>query len=61
MSRNKTTGGMASAERSVLFLCPEEEDRLIEVIIEEMGKGNFSFLILVVGIIQLAVMIAKRR
>ena len=34
---------------------------MIEVIIAEMGKGNFSFLILVVGIIQLAVMIAKRR
>ena len=60
MSRNKTTGGMASAERSVLFYCPEG-GALIEVIIAEMGKGNFSFLILVVGIIQLAVMIAKRR
>ena len=34
---------------------------MIEVIIAEMGKGNFSFLILIVGIIQLAVMIAKRR
>ena len=50
---------MASAERSVLFLCPEEEDRLIEVIIAEMGKGNFSFLILVVGIAQLIAMLRK--
>ena len=34
---------------------------MVETIIAEMGKGNFSFLILIVGIIQLAVMIAKRR
>ena len=30
-----------------------------EVILSEMAKGNFSFLILVVGIIQLIVMISK--
>lgn len=30
-----------------------------DVIISEMGKGNFSFLILVVGILQLIVMINK--
>ena len=29
------------------------------VILSEMAKGNFSFLILVVGIIQLIVMISK--
>lgn len=28
----------------------------IEVVLTEMGKGNFSFLILVVGILQLIVM-----
>ena len=33
---------------------------MIEVIIEEMGKGNFSFLILVVGIAQLIAMLRKR-
>ena len=30
-------------------------------IISEMGKGNFSFAILAVGVAQLAVMIAKKR
>lgn len=29
---------------------------MIQTIIDEMGKGNFSFLILVVGIVQLVVM-----
>ena len=33
---------------------------MIRIIIEEMGRGNFSFLILVVGIFQLIVMIRKR-
>ena len=33
----------------------------IETIIAEMGRGNFSFLILVVGIIQVVIMIARRR
>ena len=33
---------------------------MIEVIIEEMGKGNFSFLVLVVGIAQLIAMLRKR-
>ena len=32
---------------------------MIQNIIEEMVKGNFSFLILVVGILQLIVMIRK--
>lgn len=30
------------------------------VIIEEMAKGNFSFLILVVGIIQVLLMLRKK-
>ena len=30
---------------------------MIETICSEMGKGNFSFLILVVGVLQLIVMI----
>lgn len=33
---------------------------MIRTIIEEMTKGNFSFLILVVGIVQVIVMIKKR-
>ena len=31
-----------------------------ETIITEMGKGNFSFLILVVGVAQLVVMLRKK-
>ena len=34
---------------------------MIETIVSEMGKGNFSFLILVVGILQLVVMIKNGR
>lgn len=34
---------------------------MIETILKEMTKGNFSFLILVVGIAQLIVMLLKRR
>lgn len=34
---------------------------MAETIIKEMTKGNFSFLILVVGIAQLVVMLLKRR
>ena len=34
--------------------------RLIETIITEMTKGNFSFLILVVGVLQLVVMWRKK-
>lgn len=30
---------------------------LIETIVNEMGRGNFSFLILVVGVVQTVVMI----
>lgn len=33
----------------------------IEVVLTEMGKGNFSFLILVVGILQLIVMIKRNK
>lgn len=33
---------------------------MFEVIVSEMCKGNFSFLILVVGILQLFVMISKK-
>ena len=35
--------------------------KLVHVIIEEMGKGNFSFLILIVGIIQVFVMLRNQR
>lgn len=34
---------------------------MIETIVSEMGKGNFSFLILVVGVLQLVVMIKNGR
>lgn len=34
---------------------------MIEVIIEEMGRGNFSFLILAVGIAQLIVMLRNSK
>ena len=34
---------------------------MLEVIIQEMAKGNFSFAILIVGILQLIAMIKKRR
>jgi len=45
----------------VLFSCPRgKEAPVIEVIIAEMGKGNFSFLILIVGIAQLIVMLKKK-
>ncbi len=33
---------------------------MIRTIIEEMGRGNFSFLILVIGILQLIVMLRKK-
>lgn len=33
---------------------------MIRVIVDEMARGNFSFLILVVGIIQIIVMVKKR-
>ena len=33
---------------------------MIQVILEEMGRGNFTFLILVIGIVQLIVMLRKR-
>jgi hypothetical protein len=33
---------------------------MIRTIIEEMGRGNFSFLILVIGILQLIVMLKKK-
>lgn len=34
---------------------------MIKVIIDEMSKGNFSFLILIIGILQLVVMCKKGR
>lgn len=34
---------------------------MIQTIIDEMGKGNFSFLILVVGVLQLVVMLRNSR
>ena len=34
---------------------------LIPIIIDEMGRGNFSFLILIVGILQLIVMLRKKK
>ena len=37
-----------------------EETDMVTVIIEEMGRGNFSFLILIVGLLQLFVMLRKR-
>lgn len=33
---------------------------MIQTIIIEMGRGNFSFLILVIGITQLIVMLRKK-
>ena len=33
---------------------------MIGTIIEEMGRGNFSFLILIIGILQLIVMLRKK-
>lgn len=33
---------------------------MITVIVSEMAKGNFSFLILVVGVAQLVVMLRKK-
>ena len=40
----------------------ERRDKaLIRTIIAEMGRGNFSFLILVIGILQLIVMLRKKR
>lgn len=33
---------------------------MIRVIVEEMGRGNFSFLILLIGILQLIVMLRKK-
>ncbi len=33
---------------------------MFTVIIGEMGRGNFSFLILIVGLLQLIVMLRKR-
>ena len=34
---------------------------MIQIIIEEMGRGNFSFLILIVGILQLIAMLRKKK
>ena len=35
-------------------------EETVLAIIEEMGRGNFSFLILIVGLLQLFVMLMKR-
>ncbi len=46
---------------AVFFFLPSEGGwPLVEVIIQEMGRGNFSFLILVIGIAQLIVMMRKK-
>ena len=39
----------------------QKEAAVIETIITEMGRGNFSFLILVIGIAQLIVMLRKKK
>lgn len=36
------------------------KNKMFSVILEEMLKGNFSFLILIVGILQLIAMIFKK-
>ena len=41
-------------------LSDREETCLVTVIIEEMGRGDFSSLILIVGLLQLIVMLRKR-
>ena len=38
-----------------------ERERMIETILDEMRKGNFSFLILVVGVIQAVLMWRRRK
>ena len=35
--------------------------QFLQVIIDEMGHGNFSFLILIVGILQLIAMLKKNK
>lgn len=42
-------------------LLTSERERMIEVIFREMQKGNFSFLILVVGVIQAVLMWRRRK
>ena len=56
MHRPETAGAFFVARK----LSGGEETCLIAVIIEEMGRGNFSFLILIVGLLQLIVMLRKR-
>lgn len=43
-----------------MLIFGRKEIEAIEVIIAEMGRGNFSFLILVIGILQLIVMLKKK-
>ena len=54
----------ASTRNGRCFFCAHftggEETCLVTVIIGEMGRGNFSFLILIVGLLQLIVMLRKR-
>jgi hypothetical protein len=54
--RPETAGAFFCARASA----GREETCLVTVIIEEMGRGNFSFLILIVGLLQLIVMLRKR-
>ena len=42
-------------------LLKSERERMIETILDEMRKGNFSFLILVVGVIQEVIMWRKKK
>lgn len=35
--------------------------RFISTILSEMGKGNFSFLILVVGVVQVFAMLKRKK
>lgn len=56
-------------EHNPVFCYPEGDimqviydiGKWLSMILSEMGKGNFSFLILIVGIIQIIVMFYKRR
>lgn len=43
-----------------MLIFGRKEIEVIEVIIAEMGRGNFSFLILVIGILQLIIMLKKK-
>ena len=66
MSKEYRKGSLRHRLRAVLFSYPEirEEQPLIQffvTILDEMGRGNFSFLILIVGILQLIAMLKKNK